>query len=204
MERSTRQRVAIREVIASAQRPLLPQEILDGAHALVPGLGLATVYRNLKSLVEDGVLTPVDFPAQGTRYELAHRPHHHHFQCLHCQRVFDVHGCPGDLRSLAPEGFEVESHEINLYGRCSDCRAGASARTVTGAQAGAGIGAAGGRGSGGEGGKSRKSGQRRRIAESAGSGPAGSGPAGSESAGSESAGNGPAGQAPVRRARQRA
>ena len=139
MERSTRQRVAIREVIASEQRPLLPQEILDAAHALVPGLGLATVYRNLKSLVEDGVLVPVDFPGQGTRYELAHRPHHHHFQCLHCQRVFDVHGCPGDLRSLAPKGFEVESHEINLYGRCSDCRAGANA----GGRAGTGSGPAG-------------------------------------------------------------
>lgn len=125
MERSTRQRAAIREVIAAAERPLLPQEVLTLAHAQVPGLGLATVYRNLKALVEDGALQPVDLPGQGTRYELAQRPHHHHFQCLVCQRVFDVHGCPGDLRALAPAGFEVASHEINLYGRCSDCVAAA-------------------------------------------------------------------------------
>ena len=29
----------------------------------------------------------------------------------------------GDLASLAPPGFEVDSHEITLYGRCSDCAA---------------------------------------------------------------------------------
>lgn len=125
MERSTRQRAAIREVIASSERPLLPQEVLTLAHVQVPGLGMATVYRNLKALVEEGVLKPVDLPGQGTRYEAAHRPHHHHFQCLSCQRVFDVHGCPGDMHSLAPAGFEVDRHEINLYGRCSDCVAAA-------------------------------------------------------------------------------
>ena len=44
MERSTRQRTAIRETLAEAGRPLSPQEILTAAHAQVPGLGIATVY----------------------------------------------------------------------------------------------------------------------------------------------------------------
>ena len=122
MERSTRQRTAIRETLAEAGRPLSPQEILTAAHAQVPGLGIATVYRTLKALVEEGVLEPVELPGQGTRYELAHRPHHHHFQCRACQRVFDIHGCPGDLSALAPPGFLVETHEINLYGLCGDCK----------------------------------------------------------------------------------
>lgn len=121
MERSTRQRTAIRDTLAEAGRPLLPQEILTFAHAQVPGLGIATVYRNLKALVEEGVLQPVDLPGQSTRYELAHRAHHHHFQCKACQRVFDIHACPGDLSSLAPAGFVVDAHEINLYGLCRDC-----------------------------------------------------------------------------------
>lgn len=122
MERSTRQRSAIRDAIAAAQRPLLPQEVLDAAQAQVPGLGIATVYRNLKQLVEDGELQPVELPGENMRYEPVGHAHHHHFQCTTCERVFDVHACPGNLARLAPEGFTVETHELTLYGRCRECQ----------------------------------------------------------------------------------
>jgi hypothetical protein len=52
MERSTRQRSAIRSAIDAAGRPLSPQEVLDAAQAEVPGLSQATVYRNLKLLLD--------------------------------------------------------------------------------------------------------------------------------------------------------
>jgi len=121
MERNTRQRSAIREAIAQAERPLLPQEVLDAAQQAVPGLGIATVYRNLKALVDEGELKAVNLPGENPRFELAGHQHHHHFQCTHCQRVFDVHACPGDLSRLAPQGFTVEDHDLTLYGRCKDC-----------------------------------------------------------------------------------
>jgi Fur family ferric uptake transcriptional regulator len=121
MERNTRQRSAIRDAIALADRPLLPQEVLDAAQVQVPGLGIATVYRNLKMLVEEGALQPVHLPGENPRYELVGHQHHHHFQCTQCQRVFDVHACPGDFSRLAPQGFTVEAHDLTLYGRCKDC-----------------------------------------------------------------------------------
>lgn len=121
MERNTRQRSAIREAIERADRPLLPQEVLEGAQADVPGLGIATVYRNLKALVDEGELKPVNLPGENVRYEVAGHRHHHHFQCNACQRVFDVHACPGDLSRLAPPGFTVDDHDLTLYGRCRDC-----------------------------------------------------------------------------------
>lgn len=121
MERSTRQRAAIRDAIAVAERPLLPQEVLDAAGSASPGLGIATVYRNLKALLDEGEVCAVQLPGENLRYELAGGHHHHHFQCRQCQRVFDVHACPGDLSRLAPDGFTVEAHEITLYGRCRDC-----------------------------------------------------------------------------------
>jgi Fur family transcriptional regulator, ferric uptake regulator len=121
MERNTRQRSAIREAIAQAERPLLPQEVLDAAQLQVPGLGIATVYRNLKALVEEGELQPVNLPGENPRFEAAGHSHHHHFQCNQCQKVFDVHACPGDLSRLAPQGFTVEDHDLTLYGRCSAC-----------------------------------------------------------------------------------
>ncbi|MET0332727.1 MAG: transcriptional repressor [Rhizobacter sp.] len=123
MERNTRQRSAIRDAIARADRPLLPQEVLESAQGDVPGLSIATVYRNLRALQDDGELTAVNLPGENPRFELSHHHHHHHFQCKQCQRVFDVHACPGDLSNLAPAGFIVEAHELTLYGRCSDCAA---------------------------------------------------------------------------------
>ena len=121
MERFTRQRTAIYAVVAGAQRPLSPQEILETAQVSVEGLGLATVYRNLKALLEDGAIEAVQLPGESPRYEPAGLSHHHHFQCTQCARVFDVHACPGDLQGLAPQGFQVQRHELTLYGLCADC-----------------------------------------------------------------------------------
>lgn len=122
MERSTRQRAAIRTAIDQARRPLSPQEVLAVAQAEVAGLGMATVYRNLKLLADAGEILAVTLPGDSPRYETARRAHHHHFRCESCQRVFDVDDCPGSLEGLAPAGFTVERHEITLYGHCKDCR----------------------------------------------------------------------------------
>lgn len=121
MERLTRQRTAIQAAIASAKRPLAVEEVLEHSRAAVPDMSLATVYRNLKLMAEQGVVRIVSLPGEAPHYEAAGHGHHHHFQCRHCQRVFDVHACPGDLSQLAPAGFQVEDHELTLYGRCPDC-----------------------------------------------------------------------------------
>ena len=121
MERVTRQRDAIKSVIQAAKRPLSPAEVLEGARAAVPALGMATVYRNLKLLVADGTVEVINLPGESPRYEMSESAHHHHFQCTSCRRVYDVPGCPGNLRGLAPRGFTVEHHDVTLYGRCSDC-----------------------------------------------------------------------------------
>ena len=111
----------MRDAIRNAGRPLSPQEILEATQEAIPGIGLATVYRNVKAMVENQWLQVVELPGAPDRYELADQGHHHHFHCRQCDKVFDVEGCPGDLEAMAPEGFELESHEITLYGRCQDC-----------------------------------------------------------------------------------
>lgn len=124
MERNTRQRAAIRRAFDDARRPLGPQEVLDLAQPYAPGLGIATVYRALKSMVEEGQLAPVELPGEPARYESAGRGHHHHFRCNSCDRVYEVEGCPGDLSPLAPPGFQLQGHDVLLYGRCAYCAAG--------------------------------------------------------------------------------
>ena len=88
-------------------------------------MGIATVYRNLKSLTESGDLAVVSLAGASPRYETGHSAHHHHhhFMCTACEKVFDLHSCPGALLNAAPSGFLVERHELTLYGRCRDCHA---------------------------------------------------------------------------------
>ena len=120
-QRDTRQRAAIRAAIERSTRPLLPAEILEQAQRDVEAMGIATVYRNLKLLIDAHEIRTVELPGEAARYETARHAHHHHFQCKQCARVFDVHACPGDFASMAPKGFKVEAHELTLYGVCAEC-----------------------------------------------------------------------------------
>jgi Fur family ferric uptake transcriptional regulator len=120
MERDTRQRRAIRRVFETSGRPLSTREVLAAAHRQAPTLGLATVYRNLKALVDDGLLVAVEVPGEPARYEPAGKRHHHHFRCRCCDRLFELGGCRKPV-PRAPKGFVVESHELLLYGRCASC-----------------------------------------------------------------------------------
>lgn len=121
MERNTHQRRAIEKALADANRPLGPLEILEAAKAHTSSLGIATVYRALKGLTEEGKLTTVALPGGSVRYELAGKEHHHHFHCRACEGVFEVETCGFDLSHWNPGGFHVEHHEVILYGLCASC-----------------------------------------------------------------------------------
>src|SRR5690606_27808311 len=95
--RSTRQRGAIISTLTAADRPLSAVEILHLARSHVPGLGLATVYRTIDSFAKAGDVATVEIPGRPPRYEIAGKDHHHHFLCSTCHRVFEVHGCPGNI-----------------------------------------------------------------------------------------------------------
>ncbi|MDX2130595.1 MAG: transcriptional repressor [Planctomycetota bacterium] len=127
-ERDTRQRRVIQAVIAKAGVPLSPREILAHAQSEIDTLGLATVYRTLKLLAESGQIAQVDIPGGPPRYELAGKHHHHHFHCRSCGKVYEVEGCCGHFDDHTPPGFELEGHEVLLFGRCAAC-----ARTARGA-----------------------------------------------------------------------
>jgi Fur family ferric uptake transcriptional regulator len=121
--RQTRQRSALRSAFETAARPLSPQEALDFARKICGPMGLATVYRNIRALLDEGWLTPVELPG-GVRYERSGKAHHHHFQCENCSRVFEVEGCVPAMETLAGPQFSVRRHELVLYGLCGGCRMG--------------------------------------------------------------------------------
>lgn len=96
-------------------------EILKLAQALVESLNQATVYRNLKLLVESQWLKQINHPVLGTLYERTGTGHHHHFHCRICDRVFELPGCALNEKGAAPAGFVTEDHDIFLFGVCASC-----------------------------------------------------------------------------------
>lgn len=119
--RTTKQKEAIKSVLAGEVGPLLPDEIHGLALKAVPSLGIATVYRSLKSLQDEGLVCCVEIPGQAPRYESTDRGHHHHFHCRECHAVFDLEKCVEGIKSLVPPGFRVSDHEITLFGVCKAC-----------------------------------------------------------------------------------
>ncbi|SFW32575.1 Fur family transcriptional regulator [Nitrosovibrio sp. Nv17] len=122
MERNTRQRNAILDVISEAGRPLSTQEIHETGRASVPSLSIATVYRTVKDLVAAGWILPVRLPGEADRYEMARLDDHYHFKCSSCSRVFDIHERIKKSHLLAPRDFVIEKYDLILYGQCSECR----------------------------------------------------------------------------------
>lgn len=131
--RTTKQREAIRAIFEAAKHPLTAEEVLQSAGKRVRGIGIATVYRSIRVLLEEGWLACVAVAGETPRYEHAHRAHHHHFLCRACERVFEAEGCENGKASLtAPPGFRVEGHEVVLRGVCVECSDGGTPRRARG------------------------------------------------------------------------
>lgn len=123
MKRQTKQRSVVQQIFEQAQRPLSPSEVFDQARSELRAISLATIYRTLKALIDDGTLVPVSLPGLPDRYETrgCAEHHHHHFHCDGCGRVFDVPGCGLHTDVRNPSGFSVKRHAVVLYGDCREC-----------------------------------------------------------------------------------
>lgn len=121
-KRKTQQRKAIELVFENAKRPLSIDDVVSQGRAFAPSINQATVYRNLKLLLDDGWLTKIQMPTAGPFYERSDRDHHHHFLCRLCNKAFELMGCLLKSKSpLVPQGFHVEKHDVILYGTCDSC-----------------------------------------------------------------------------------
>jgi Fur family ferric uptake transcriptional regulator len=126
-ERNTRQKAAIREAFERSGRPLSTEEVRLEADRSSRGLGMATVYRSIKALLDAGWLSVVEVPGRSPLYEIAGKGHHHHFSCTQCERVYELEGCT-KVNANLPRGFKATGHELTLYGICATCSAGAKGR----------------------------------------------------------------------------
>ncbi len=120
-DRNTPQRMAIVQVFLACQQPLRVGQIVQKAKEIIPTIDQATVYRNLKRLVEQGWLLKITHPILGTLYECSGKEHHHHFYCRKCESIFELSGCGLNHEAVSAAGMTVEDHEVFFYGLCRCC-----------------------------------------------------------------------------------
>ncbi|MCR6544085.1 transcriptional repressor [Dehalobacterium formicoaceticum] len=120
----TKQRRAILSVLDKSEHPLTAEDIYLRIRAENNVSSLATVYRNLKTLVDTGYVVKAGLFEDKVRYRLQNDPHTHNLICLGCKKVIPLSTCP--LNCLGEtlgekEGFTVTGHKMELYGYCFEC-----------------------------------------------------------------------------------
>ena len=99
------------------------------------GAGRATVFRTVRLLTDLGIVCRVLMEDGSLYYRVSERgKHHHHVVCSECGAVQELDQCGISdlLRDLsAATGFDIEGHWLELYGRCSSCRAAVAAGSRT-------------------------------------------------------------------------
>ena len=120
MSRQTEQRTAILEALRASDRAVTAQEL----YGELDGVGLATVYRNLQRLVDDGTADTLRRANGEQAFLLCGAGHHHHLSCRVCGRVERIRDCRLDdwARAVAAEhSFADVEHHAELVGVCASC-----------------------------------------------------------------------------------
>jgi Fur family ferric uptake transcriptional regulator len=122
----SRQRERIAEAFFGVEGHVTIEDLVQRARKEDPRISVATVYRTMKLLVEFGLASARQFGDGQTRYEpSAGRAHHDHLICTSCGAIVEFSN--ERIETLQEtvarrHGFEVESHKLELYGRCARCR----------------------------------------------------------------------------------
>ncbi|TFV47826.1 transcriptional repressor [Blastococcus sp. TF02A_35] len=89
-------------------------------------VGLATVYRALQALVDDGLLDVLRGPDGEAGYRRCSPSHHHHLVCRSCGLTVEVAAPPVErwtARVAAEHGFADVRHDLEVFGTCRGCAA---------------------------------------------------------------------------------
>jgi len=124
--RQTRQRTAVLALLEQQDGFRSAQDL----HALLrergDAVGLATVYRALQALVDDGLLDVLRGGDGEASYRRCSPVHHHHLVCRSCGTTVEVADAPVErwaARVAAEHGFADVSHQVEVFGTCTACAA---------------------------------------------------------------------------------
>jgi Fur family peroxide stress response transcriptional regulator len=105
-------------------------EIFDGVNRLDPRSARATVYRNLRDLVEAGLVREVAMEGRCARFDVR-GTRHHHFICDRCGEVEDMEwfNVPQPPAAFLGDRI-VREYEVILRGLCTRCTSAAPRRSA--------------------------------------------------------------------------
>jgi Fur family transcriptional regulator, peroxide stress response regulator len=123
--RMTSHRMALARLLATSDGHPNAFQLYENLRQQFPTISLATVYKTLVLLKEEGEVLEIDLH-NDSRYD-GNKPYSHpHLVCTRCNRIID-----GDevvmLQKLNSEieekyGFQISRHQIVYFGLCIDCR----------------------------------------------------------------------------------
>ena len=118
IRRFTKQRRLVHDAIINRTDHPTAKEVFDELKET--GIGIATVYRHLSSMVAEGLLRTV-YHGKEIRYDPLILPHAHAV-CSFCNEIIDLK-LPNDLNRLAPNipGFVIRDVELTWKGICDNC-----------------------------------------------------------------------------------
>jgi len=132
MVRLSKQREAILRVLSGTTSHPAADWVYEQVRKKLPRISLGTVYRNLRLLTQEGIISELDFAGTPSRFDANIQPHSH-FRCERCSRIFDlaepVHKEINE-RIARKTGFEVLNHQLEFSGLCKDCQAEISQRKL--------------------------------------------------------------------------
>lgn len=126
MQRMTKQRKAVLDELTRISDFRSAQQIFEDLHVRGHRVGLATVYRSLQGLAEDGRVDTLRSSDGETLYRsCTTRHHHHHLVCRECGFAEEIE--PSQIESwvdsiAAATGFSDVEHSFELFGVCSSCQ----------------------------------------------------------------------------------
>lgn len=127
--RNTAQRQAITKLIGAIPEFVSAQELHDKLTESGEKIGLATVYRTLATLAEEGRIDALRSDSETLYRACDTDHHHHHIVCTQCGRTVEVSAQLVEqwTQKVAQEaGFTVTSHTLEIWGLCAQCQAAAT------------------------------------------------------------------------------
>ncbi|MDR0635460.1 MAG: transcriptional repressor [Treponema sp.] len=130
MKKHSKKRDAILELIQSTSSHPSARWIYEQLKDRIPGLSLATVYRNISLFLKEGTIISVGVVNGEEHFDgfIDPRPH---LICTHCGRVIDIPNPNMELLRviaeqqqelrLIPHGFSIDYRRVIFYGICEDC-----------------------------------------------------------------------------------
>lgn len=108
-----------------SERHVTAQALFEKCHKKDSSIGFATVYRFLRELTENKLVTEVRMGGQPSRYELTTKEHHDHLTCTSCGNIseFENEKIEKLQQQVAAQfGFKLTGHILELYGLCQNCQ----------------------------------------------------------------------------------